>query len=65
MQTGQRIVAMVFSGALCLATNTSLSAAESWSPLTMKPLMAAVLDAGTKHVVGYFLSAEGQCSFMR
>jgi hypothetical protein len=61
MQTGQRIVAMVFSGALCLATNTGLSAAESWSPVTMKPLMAVNLDARTKDVVSYFLSADGQC----
>lgn len=61
MKTGQQIVAMVFSGALCLATNTGLSAAESWSPVTMKPLMAVNLDARTKHVVGYFLSADGQC----
>ena len=61
MQTGQRIVAMVFSGALCLATNTGLSAAKSWSPVTMKPLMAVNLDARTKDVVSYFLSADGQC----
>ena len=61
MKTGQRIVAMAFSGALCLATNTGLSAAESWSPVTMKPLMAISLDAGAKHVVSYFLSADGQC----
>jgi hypothetical protein len=61
MKTGQRIVATAFSGALCLATNTGLSAAESWSPVTMKPLMAVSLDAGTKHVVSYFLSADGQC----
>ena len=61
MQTGQRIVAMVFSVALCLATNTGLSAAESWSPVTMKPLMAVNLDARTKDVVSYFLSADGQC----
>ncbi len=61
MKTGQWIVAAAFGGALCLATNTGLSAAESWSPVTMKPLMAASLDAGAKHVVSYFLASDGQC----
>jgi len=53
MTTGQRIVATAFGGALCLATSTGLSAAESWSPVTMKPLMALSVDTGTKHVVSY------------
>ncbi len=61
METGQRIVAMVFRGGLCLATSTGLSAAEAWSPVTIRPLMAVNLDAGTKRVVGYFLSGDGQC----
>jgi hypothetical protein len=61
MKTGKRIVAAAFGGALCLATNTGLSAEESGSPLTMAPFMAKSLDAGTKHVVSYFLNADGQC----
>jgi hypothetical protein len=27
----------------------------------MKPLMATSLDVGSKHVVSYFLNADGQC----
>jgi len=27
----------------------------------MKPLKAISLDVGSKHVVGYFLNADGQC----
>jgi hypothetical protein len=61
MKTGMRIVTVALGGALCLATSMGLSAAESRSPKTMKPLMATSLDVGSKHVVGYFLNADGQC----
>jgi hypothetical protein len=61
VKTGKRIVIAAFGGALCLATSTGLSAAESWSPATMKPLMATSLDVGSKHVVSYFLNADGRC----
>ena len=61
MKTGKRIVTAAFGGALCLATIMGLSAAESRSPTTMKPLMAISLDVGSKHVVSYFLNADGQC----
>src|SRR5216684_3724350 len=61
MKTGKRIVISAFGGALCLAASTGLSAAESWSPTTMKPLMAKSLDVGSKHVVSYFLNADGRC----
>jgi len=61
MKTGKRIVTAAFGAALCLAASMSPSAAESRSPTTMKPLKAISLDVGSKHVVGYFLNAEGQC----
>jgi hypothetical protein len=61
MKTAKRMVTAVFGGALCLAASMDLSAAESRSPTTMKPLMAASLDVGSKHVVSYFLNAGGQC----
>ncbi len=64
MKTGKRIVISAFGGALCLAASTGLSAAESWSPTTMKPLMAKSLDVGSKHVVSYFLNADGQLTLM-
>jgi hypothetical protein len=61
MKTGKLIVAAAFGGALCLAASTGPSAAESRSPKTMKPMHAISLDVGSKHVVGYFLNAEGRC----
>ena len=60
-KTGNRIAAVALGGALCLATSLDLSAAESRSPAIMKPMMATSLDVGSRHVVGYFLNAEGQC----
>jgi len=59
MTTGNRIVAAAFGGALCLATGSALSAADA--SVTMKPLMAASFDAGSKHVVSYFASGENGC----
>ncbi len=61
MKIRQQIVATVLGGMLCLATDAGLSAAESWSPQTVKPLMALSLYAGPKHIVGYFLSADNRC----
>jgi hypothetical protein len=58
MTTGKRIVAAAF-GALCLATSSGLFAADA--SVTMKPLMAASFDAGSKHVVSYFVSGENGC----
>jgi hypothetical protein len=60
-KTAKRIVIAAFGGALCLATSMDLAAAEARSPVTMKPLMASSLDVGSKHVVGYFLNADGRC----
>jgi hypothetical protein len=61
VKTGQRIVTAALGGALCLAASTGLSAAASRSPTAMKPLMATSLDVGSKHVVSYFLNADGHC----
>jgi hypothetical protein len=60
-KTANRIAAAALGGALCLATSLGLAAAESRSPTIMKPLMATSLDVGSKHVVSYFLNADGQC----
>jgi hypothetical protein len=60
MKAGERILALALGGALGLAASAPLRA-ETWSPLTMKPLYAVSLDAGTKHVVSYFLNSEKQC----
>jgi len=55
------VVSTALAGLLCTATGLAASAAESRSPTTMKPLSAASLDVGSKHIVGYFLKTDGQC----
>ena len=61
MKIRQQIVATALGGMLCLAADAGLTAAESWSPMTVKPLMSVSLYAGPKHIVGYFLSADNRC----
>ncbi len=36
-------------------------AGEKWESQSMKPAQAKSLDVGGKHVVSYFVSAEGAC----
>ena len=60
MKTGARIVALALAGVLGYG-NVPLHAAEHWSPLKMKPMMAASLDEGDKHIVGYFVEDGGVC----
>ena len=60
MKSASTFVAATLAGALCLGATTNAPAAD-WAALTMKPRMAASLDAGGKHVVSYFLSADGVC----
>ena len=61
MTSAKRFAALTFGGALLLASSPGIHAAESRAPQTMKPLAAISLDAGTKHVIGYFVSADGAC----
>ncbi|HEY8163518.1 MAG: hypothetical protein ACR650_13515 [Methylocystis sp.] len=56
-----RNIATALGGALALAAATPVSAAETWSETTMKPLMATSLDAGGAHVVSYFQPVKGAC----
>jgi hypothetical protein len=56
-----RQIAKALVGAMALAAATPVSAAESWSETTMKPLMATSLDARGAHVVSYFLPVNGAC----
>ncbi len=56
-----RNIAMALGGALALAAATPVSATETWSETTMRPLMAASLDAGGAHVVSYFQPVNGAC----
>ncbi len=51
-------LAVVFA----IAAATHLSAADNGSAKPVKPYQAISLDAGTKHVSGYFSSVDGQCA---
>ena len=57
----KRVVTAAFAAALCLAAGAVPSAAESGAPVRMTPLMAKSLDVGSKHIVSYFLNADGLC----
>lgn len=61
MKSASTFVTAALAGALCLAATERPRAAESWTVVTMTPRMAASLDAGAKHVVSYFVSADGVC----
>ncbi len=56
-----RFIATALSAALAFAAATPVSAADSWSETTMKPLMATSLHAGSAHVVSYFQPVSGAC----
>ena len=61
MKSRNAILAAALGGALSFAASAELTAAESWSVLTMKPLMAASFDAASNHIVGFFVNANGLC----
>jgi hypothetical protein len=60
VKTAKHIAAGTF-GILVSLANTTVSATEIRQPVTMRPLMAASLDTGSKHVVSYFVGADGAC----
>lgn len=57
---------LVAIGALAVAASTlPLAHADADSArkaASVKPMAGLMLDAGTKHAVGYFLAADGGCS---
>ena len=58
MKPRKAILAAALGGALSFAASAELTAAESWSVLTMKPLMAASFDAASKSYRGLFRQRE-------
>lgn len=54
-------IAMTLCGALALTAAAPVSAAETWSAVTMRPLMATSLQAGGAQVVSYFQPVNGAC----
>jgi hypothetical protein len=61
MKSRNAILAAALGGALSFAAGAEVTAAESWSVLTMKPLMAASFDAASNHIVGFFVNTNGLC----
>jgi hypothetical protein len=59
-KAGDRTIALALGAALSLAATAPLRA-EPHAPLTLKPMAAASLDAGSKHMLGYFVGTEGAC----
>ena len=60
VKTANHIASATFGLVVSLA-NTAVSATEIRQPVTMRPLMATSLDTGSKHVVSYFVGADGAC----
>lgn len=61
MKTGNRTVAGAIVGATLLAASSGLSLADEPAISTMAPLRAASLDVGSRHLVSYFVAADGLC----
>ena len=61
MKFASRFVASTLAGLLCIVAGAETRASESWSTQTMKPRMAASLNAGLKHIVSFFVNADGVC----
>lgn len=60
MKAGDRIFALALGGVLSLSASAPLHA-EPHAPQIIKPLAATSVDAGPKHVLGYFVASEGAC----
>jgi len=65
---GKRIFALALAAALSLSAGVALRAephgpvtAPATAPVTLKPLAAASFEAGRKHVLSYFVGADGAC----
>lgn len=59
-KAGERIFALAL-GALALSHAGAPLRAEPIAHVTLKPRAAASIDAGQKHMVGYFTGSEGDC----
>ncbi|QGM45923.1 hypothetical protein [Methylocystis heyeri] len=61
MKFGAHIFKLALAGAIACVEVAPLHAAETWSPLTLKPMRAVSLNEGGKHIVTYFIDAGGVC----
>lgn len=61
MNIGAHIFKLALAGAIACVEVAPLHAAETWSPLTLKPMRAVSLNEGGKHIVTYFVDAAGVC----
>ncbi|WP_159727499.1 hypothetical protein [Methylosinus sp. Ce-a6] len=61
---GKRIFALALAAALSLSAGVALRAephGRVTAPVTLKPLAAASFEVGRKHVLSYFVGADGAC----
>ncbi|BDV39276.1 hypothetical protein DSM21852_25290 [Methylocystis bryophila] len=61
MSKASRMVAAALALAVSLGGSASFAADGNWESTMMKPTRAKSLDVGTKHVISYFVSADGAC----
>lgn len=61
MEQVKRTVAAALGGALYLAAIAGPSIAGDWSDITMTHLQAKNFDVGAKHIVSFYLKADGVC----
>jgi hypothetical protein len=61
MSKASRMAAVALALAVMFGAGASFAADESWESTMMKPARAKSLDVGMKHVVSYFVSADGAC----
>ncbi len=61
MSKSSRMAAAALALAVLFGPGASFAGDESWESTMMKPARAKSLDVGMKHVVSYFVSADGAC----
>jgi hypothetical protein len=61
MKIGAHIFKLALAGAIACVEVAPLHAADTWSPLTLKPMRAVSLNEGGKHIVTYFIDAGHVC----
>lgn len=61
MSKVSKMVAAALAFAVMFGGGVSFAADENWESTMMKPTRAKSLDVGMKHVVSYFVSADGAC----
>ena len=61
MSKASQTAAAALAFAVAFGAGACFAADENWESTMMKPAQAKSLDVGTKHVVSYFVGADGAC----